>query len=113
MVEHFHVKENRPFPNSTLPVLYYPDVLKGILGENFTDDDVLSLFEKYDYSNGWTGGIHPFHHFHSNTHEVLGCLSGEANVQLGGPDADIYPFSAGDVLLLPAGTSHKKNRCHK
>ncbi|MER2176005.1 MAG: hypothetical protein ABS911_15125, partial [Carnobacterium sp.] len=33
---------------------------------------------------------------------------GEATVQLGGPDAQCYSFSKGDVLFLSAGVAHKR-----
>lgn len=107
MAQAIQLKENRPYPNNALPVLFYPDVLSNKLRANYTGRDVLQLFQENDYSNGWTNGIASYHHFHSITHEVLGCFSGEAQVQLGGPDADIFTFSRGDVLLLPAGTAHK------
>lgn len=107
MAEPYAIKENYPFPNHSLPVLFYPVALLSVLGDEYTADDALKLFEKHDYSNGWVNGIHSFHHFHSNTHEVLGCISGKAKVQLGGPDSDVVTFAQGDVLLIPAGVAHK------
>lgn len=107
MVQSFMIQENKPFPNSTLPVLYYPASIQNKLTEGNASQEVLSFFEQNGYTNGWVGSIYTYHHFHSNTHEVLACISGDAEVQLGGPDAEIYSFKAGDVLLLPAGVAHK------
>lgn len=108
MVKTFYTKENQPFPNNLLPVLYYPNVVANLLNEPGPAQSVLDLFEKNGYTNGWENGIFSYHHFHSNTHEVLACIAGEATVQLGGPEARIYSFSKGDVFLLPAGVAHKR-----
>lgn len=64
-------------------------------------------------SNGWTrawrdGLIYPFHHFHSTAHEVLGIVSGQTTVQLGGEQGEVLEVRAGDVLVLPAGTGHRR-----
>ena len=40
-------------------------------------------------------------------------FTGEASVQLGGPNGKIIKFSRGDVLLLPAGTAHKRIKASK
>ena len=107
MVETIDIAENEPFPNNSLPVLYYPGVVKELVYSEDRGQNVQAFLEKNGYSNGWVGGIFKYHHFHSNTHEVLACISGEAKVQLGGPDAEVYPFKTGDVVLLPAGVAHK------
>ena len=107
MAEIIYIKENHPFPNNPLPVLYYPSEVESLIEMPNSEQNVLALFGINGYSNGWVNGIFPFHHFHANTHEVLACTAGEAAIQLGGPDTPIYTFSKGDVLLLPAGTAHK------
>jgi uncharacterized protein YjlB len=108
MANTFYLEENHPFPNNALPVILYPNSLTTTLGTDYASSDIIHLFEKHNYSNAWTNGIHSFHHFHATVHEVLACFSGEASVQLGGPNGKIVTFSKGDALLLPAGTSHKK-----
>lgn len=108
MAEKFVTEENKPFPNSLLPVLYYPNAVANLADEPDSDQKILALFEKNGYSNGWVNGIFSYHHFHARTHEVLACIAGEATVQLGGPGAQTYSFSKGDVLLLPAGVAHKR-----
>jgi len=107
MVETYRIEENLPFPNHPLPVIYYPHALDEILEDEGTADSVIAFFSDNGYTNGWVNGIFDYHHFHSNTHEVLGCISGRATVQLGGPDKDEYPFNKGDVVLIPAGVAHK------
>lgn len=107
MVQTITIKENQPFPNNSLPVLYYSEAIKELTNSKHTGEEVMKFLESNGYSNGWVGGIFTYHHFHSNTHEVLACISGKSEVQLGGPDFEVYPFKAGDVLLLPAGVAHK------
>ena len=52
--------------------------------------------------------MHPFHHYHSNSHEALGVYSGEVTVQFGGDGGVTVTAKPGDVIVLPAGTGHKK-----
>ncbi len=66
------------------------------------------LFERNGWVVGFRNGIYPFTHFHSNTHEVLGIARGEATVQLGGEAGRALIVKAGDALLLPAGTGHRR-----
>jgi uncharacterized protein YjlB len=66
------------------------------------------LFERNGWPVAWHNGIYPFTHYHSTTHEVLGIARGEATVQFGGKSGKILTARAGDALLLPAGTGHKR-----
>ena len=98
------VPEDFPFPNSTLPVLFYPRV--------FPDDHALVRgFEERFIRNGWQGvwvnGVYNFDHFHACSHEVLGCVAGWARLRLGGPSGRTVLFGAGDAVLLPAGVGHR------
>lgn len=87
-------------PNSRLPVLIYRGALPG--------GDFAELFE----ANGWTGvwrdGVYDYDHYHSNAHEVLGVASGHARLRLGGDSGEEVEVSAGDALVLPAGTGHRR-----
>lgn len=107
MVERIGIKENRPFPNNTLPVLYYPHAFKEIIVKPNAAELIQEHFKTNGYTNSWVNGIYSYHHFHANTHEVLACFKGSAQVQLGGPNADTHLFTEGNVLLLPAGVAHK------
>ena len=94
-------------PNNELcAVLVYPGAVA------LRDPDPAAAFEALFAANGWTGswrnGIHPFHHFHSTAHEVLGIFSGEATVQFGGDNGITVSARAGDVVVVPAGVGHKK-----
>jgi uncharacterized protein YjlB len=67
-----------------------------------------ALFAAHGWGGAWTDGVFSFHHFHSNAHEVLGVVAGRATLALGGPQGERFDVIAGDVLVLPAGTGHKR-----
>ncbi|KAK9423090.1 putative Cupin type-2 domain-containing protein [Seiridium unicorne] len=64
----------------------------------------------------WPGT--PTHHFHPNTHECYGVVSGTTTMLLGRGQLDppasdqgveygrLVPLAPGDVIVIPAGTSH-------
>jgi uncharacterized protein YjlB len=91
--------------NPALPVLVYESAAEG-------DDDLASkierLFEKNDWPPQWRDGIYDYHHYHSTAHEVLGIARGEARVILGGPGGEEMSIFAGDIIVLPAGTGHRR-----
>ena len=53
-------------------------------------------------------GVFDFHHFHSTSHEALAVVAGRATIELGGPQGQAFEVAAGDVLVLPAGTGHRR-----
>jgi uncharacterized protein YjlB len=85
------------------PLLVYPQVLPEATPEVFEE-----LFSRNRWPAAWRNGVHPFHHYHSNSHEVLGVYSGEVTVQFGGERGVSVTAKPGDVIVLPAGTRHKK-----
>lgn len=89
-------------PNSRLPVLIYRRVLEG--GARGFD----ALFRANGWGGTWRDGVYDYDHFHSNAHEVLGVDSGWATIQLGGDVGQAIEVEAGDVLVLPAGTGHRR-----
>ena len=85
------------------PLLIYPAVLDKPTPEAFEQ-----MFDRNRWPAAWRNGVFPFHHYHSNGHEVLGVYSGDVTVQFGGEGGVTLTASPGDVIVLPAGTGHKK-----
>ncbi|QCR36502.1 cupin [Nissabacter sp. SGAir0207] len=98
-------------PNSPYPVILYHHVLPPETA------DPAAYLEHLFTANGWPPQwrypVYPYTHFHSNTHEVLGCYAGSAKLQLGGEGGPVHEVTAGDVLLLPAGVGHKQMEADK
>jgi uncharacterized protein YjlB len=93
--------------NPRLPLIVYRGVLHAQEGRDRATvcED---LFAKHGWSNGWRNGIYPFLHFHTRTHEVLGIARGTARVEFGGDKGQTLEVQAGDVVVLPAGTGHRR-----
>jgi uncharacterized protein YjlB len=85
------------------PLLIYPEVMKDV-----TPEAIEELFGKNRWPAAWRNGVHPFHHYHSNSHEALGVYAGEVTVRFGGDGGVTVTARPGDVIVLPAGTGHKK-----
>jgi len=69
-------------------------------------------FERAFAANGWgrawRNGIYDFLHFHTRAHEVLGIARGQASVEFGGANGRTFEVGPGDVVVLPAGTGHRR-----
>ena len=63
---------------------------------------------EHGWGGSWVDGVFDFHHFHSTSHEVLAVVAGGATLELGGPQGEAFEVTAGDVLVLPAGTGHRR-----
>lgn len=105
-VRTFMLDDDGRIPNNPqLPVLVYPSAIP-------LDDGPTQFCRARLSENGWGGtwvnGVFGYHHYHSNTHEFLGIVGGNATLALGGPDGVELDVSAGDALVLPAGTGHKR-----
>ena len=102
-----HLAPGGAIPNHPRwPLLVYPSAVA------ITTSDPAAAFEELFDRNGWPAawrnGIHPFHHFHCDAHEALGVYSGEVTAQFGGDGGIVITARPGDVIVLPAGTGHKK-----
>lgn len=103
--EAVHVPDDGSIPNNRLPFLIYRTVCSGDVVEP-------AWYESRFAANGWTAswrnGVYPYHHYHSNTHEVLGVYAGSAVVRIGGETGPDTEIRAGDVVVIPAGGGHKR-----
>ena len=91
-------------PNSALPVLVH----RGALPTGAPAGDHEALFARHGWTNAWVNGVYAFHHYHSIAHEVLGICGGHATLRLGGDGGRDVAVAAGDALVLPAGTGHRR-----
>lgn len=96
--------ENERMPNSELPVLIFRAAISGDGKEPL----LYATFKANDWGGLWSDGIFGYHHFHSNAHEVLGVATGSAVLVLGGEGGTTLDIAEGDVLVLPAGTGHRR-----
>ena len=104
-MEEIFLKPNGDMPNNPiLPVLVYPQVLPA---NKDCSVDFEHHFSKNHWHGFWRDGLHDFHHFHSQAHEVLGVIKGICRIQIGGMAGHNLILTPGDMLVLPAGTGHK------
>jgi uncharacterized protein YjlB len=93
--------------NPILPLVIYRAAVRRRRGL-----DPAAILEVLFAANGWKGawrdGIYDFLHFHTRTHEVLGIARGTARVQFGGDKGRTISVKAGDIIVLPAGTGHRR-----
>jgi uncharacterized protein YjlB len=86
------------------PVLVY----RGVDAIARGADTARALFAEHGWGGSWVDGVFDFHHFHSTSHEALAVVAGAATLELGGPQGEAFDVAAGDVLVLPAGTGHRR-----
>lgn len=101
----YFLKENIIFPNSPYPALHYKKVLNLVVDNEVKS--IINLFKENGWTNNWKAGIFTYHHYHSNTHEVIGTADGSTELQLGGDAGKILFIEKGDALVIPAGVAHK------
>ena len=106
-LETWEAPPGETIPNHpAFPVLLYRGVEAAAAGP----DAARALFAEHGWGGAWVDGVFDFHHFHSTSHEVLAVISGTATLELGGPQGEAFDVAAGDVLVLPAGTGHRRAR---
>src|SRR3954462_13682007 len=106
--ETMQFQPNGRVPNSRFPVLLYRGVVAPEVGGDLADA-IEETFRRHDWLNNWRElGVYDYYHFHSTTHEVLGMARGHISLRLGGAGGPGGELTAGDVLVLPAGTSHTR-----
>jgi uncharacterized protein YjlB len=93
--------------NPNLPLIVYRTPVR--LKRGFDTAAMFEeLFEANGWADGWRDGIYDFTHYHSQTHEVLGIARGSGDVQFGGAKGRRLLVKAGDVVVIPAGVSHRR-----
>jgi uncharacterized protein YjlB len=99
--------------NPVLPVLVY----KGVLTDSKSGhpETLAAWFEliwpRHGWRPAWRYGVYDFPHYHSTAHEVLGVYRGHASLRLGDRVGATLVVEAGDMVVLPAGTSHQNLGC--
>ena len=107
-VQAFRFEDDGETPNNPrLPLVVYRAAVK-LAGEPDPAAPFERAFARHGWGDGWRNGIYPFLHFHTATHEVLGIARGRATVEFGGAKGQALTVEAGDVVVLPAGTGHRR-----
>lgn len=100
-------KDDGRTPNNRLPLVLYRSAVE--LDGSFDPAAVFEeLFAVHGWDDSWRDGMYDFLHFHTGTHEVLGVARGQVRAQFGGTHGKSVELKAGDVVVLPAGTGHKR-----
>lgn len=103
----FILQENEAMPNNPeLPVLVYRKIFDTHTADKHKKFQ--QCFEQNGWQGIWKNGLYDYHHFHSASHEALGIANGVAEIQLGGEGGKTLTLEAGDLIVLPAGTGHKR-----
>lgn len=103
----FRLEDDGFIPNNpTLPMLVYKDTVVNL--REIDPDSIEEILNRNTWGNGWRDGIYDFHHYHSTAHECLFVYSGRAHVQFGGEQGVDLEIDSGDMVVLPAGTGHKR-----
>jgi uncharacterized protein YjlB len=107
-VQAFRFEDDGETPNNPrLPMLVYHGAI-ALDGERDAAVPFERAFARHGWGDGWRNGIHSFLHFHTGAHEVLGIARGRATVEFGGASGQTLTVEAGDVVVLPAGTGHRR-----
>ena len=101
-------KDDGTIPNNPeLPLILYRRAID-LTGSPDPEKVIEKTFAAHGWGDMWRNGIHPYAHYHSMIHEVMGVARGRATVRFGGAKGRDIDIIAGDVLILPAGTGHQR-----
>lgn len=102
----FVFEDDGIYPNNArLPLIVLQQVFK--TASDINPETIETVFDKNGWDSAWRNGLYAFHHYHSSAHEALGIYTGWVKAQLGGPGGETLTARAGDVIIIPAGVSHK------
>jgi uncharacterized protein YjlB len=101
-VEPYFFAGNGRMPNSRLPLLVYRNVFQCRAAE------MEARLRGNQWMPTWHSpiGFFPRHHFHSQSHELIVLIRGEACGQFGGHDGRPATLRKGDAVVIPAGVGH-------
>ncbi len=95
-------------PNSRFPLLVHRAAVRDSGGLGGGEEAVRARFRQNGWLNNWRyPGIYTYPHFHSTTHECLGCAAGWMELELFGRGGMRIRVAAGDIVVMPAGVSHQ------
>jgi uncharacterized protein YjlB len=98
------MNDDGTFPNNPrYPLLLYKNAWSGSEREGKR-----AIARDNQWTSPWAWGVFPYHHYHSKAWELLVCVQGEANVQLGGDTGPTVVIETGDVVFVPPGFAHKQ-----
>ncbi|MBO9413524.1 MULTISPECIES: cupin domain-containing protein [unclassified Ruegeria] len=102
-VEVYTSKPEGMIPNSRFPLLIHRGAIPG-----GGVDGVKARFRANGWGNNWEyPGVYEYPHFHSTSHECLGCAQGWMEFNLSVEGWTRVRIEAGDVIVMPAGVSHE------
>ncbi len=106
----YNFKDDGETPNNPeLPLVHYRSAVK--LDPDYDPAAIFEvLFKYYGWTGTWRDGVFDFNHFHTKSHEVLGIARGKVCVRFGGARGRKINLKAGDVVIVPAGTGHRRMR---
>jgi uncharacterized protein YjlB len=105
--ETFVFSDDGSIPNNPrLPFLVYRGAVD-LKGSPDPEEVIEKTFLRNRWGEIWRNGVHPYVHYHSSIHEVMGLARGRAKVRFGGATGQDVEIAAGDVVVLPAGTGHQ------
>ena len=100
--EQYASKPKGMLPNSRFPLLVHRSAVPGGV------EAVRDRFRANGWLNDWRyPAIYTYPHFHSTTHECLGCAAGWMEVELVGRGGTRVRIGTGDVIVMPAGVSQQ------
>ncbi|RMZ84143.1 hypothetical protein DV738_g531, partial [Chaetothyriales sp. CBS 135597] len=124
-VKAYRLAPTKLIPNSPHPLLHYPGFFD-IDADHVTPVDVHDLFSRNGWQTQWIFryGDTQRSHYHSETHECMVVLTGNASIRFGvadtDPDLQLNTYGParedggveiaarpGDVFVIPAGVAHK------
>jgi uncharacterized protein YjlB len=92
--------------NAALPLVLYRGGID-LAGSPHPEHVIEKTFATNGWGGMWRNGIYRYAHYHSMIHEAMGIARGRATVSFGGKKGKHIEITAGDVVILPAGTGHQ------